>query len=156
MKKTTYPSLFILDVDGVMTTGQFLYSVSGKEYKIFGAHDNDGVKLLSSKIKLLFLTADERGFPISKKRIVSDMKQKLLLVSDEDRLQFIEKNYGVKNIIYMGDGIHDAPILRECFYGIAPKNARREARRAADFITESRAGEGAVLDACVHIMKKFF
>ena len=32
MKKI--PNIFILDIDGVMTTGQFLYSKNGKEYKI--------------------------------------------------------------------------------------------------------------------------
>ena len=38
------PSLIILDVDGVMTSGKFLYSSKGKIFKEFGAHDNDGIK----------------------------------------------------------------------------------------------------------------
>ena len=33
--------VFILDVDGVMTNGQFLYNEDGKSYKIFGPDDND-------------------------------------------------------------------------------------------------------------------
>ena len=33
-KKT--PSIFILDVDGVLTNGQFLYTDKGKVMKIFG------------------------------------------------------------------------------------------------------------------------
>ena len=37
---------FISDVDGVLTDGKYLYSKQGKEYKMFGAHDNDGAKLL--------------------------------------------------------------------------------------------------------------
>ena len=59
------PDTFILDIDGVMTTGQFLYSKKGKEYKIFGAHDSDGLKMLKDKIKILFITSDKRGFKIS-------------------------------------------------------------------------------------------
>jgi 3-deoxy-D-manno-octulosonate 8-phosphate phosphatase KdsC-like HAD superfamily phosphatase len=35
----------IFDVDGVFTTGQFLYDVNGKAYKIFGPHDFDGLKM---------------------------------------------------------------------------------------------------------------
>ena len=35
--------IFLLDVDGVMTTGQFLYSKDGKDYKVFGPHDSDGL-----------------------------------------------------------------------------------------------------------------
>jgi 3-deoxy-D-manno-octulosonate 8-phosphate phosphatase (KDO 8-P phosphatase) len=147
---------FIFDVDGVMTTGQFLYSKGGKEYKIFGPHDNDGIKLLKDKIKILFLTADKRGYEISKKRIVDDMKQKLVLVSEDERLLFLDQKYGLQNIIYMGDGYYDAPILDKCLYGIAPANARIEAKKAADFVTPSKSGEGAVLDACLHILDRFF
>lgn len=150
------PEIFVLDVDGVMTTGQFLYSAKGKEYKVFGPHDNDGIKLIQEKIKIIFLTADKRGFSISKKRIVDDMKKELVLVSESERLEFIQTNYGLNNIIYMGDGYHDAKILKQCFYGIAPKNARIEAKTSADYITASNSGEGAVLDACLHILEKFF
>ena len=139
-----------------MTTGQFLYSEKGKEFKVFGPHDNDGIKLIQEKLKVIFLTADKRGYSISKKRIVNDMKQKLILISESDRLEFIKNNYGLDNVIYMGDGYHDANILKQCHYGIAPLNARIEAKNAADYITPSKSGEGAVLDACLHIMEKYF
>ena len=150
------PKYFVLDVDGVMTTGQFLYSSKGKEYKIFGAHDNDGIKMIQSLLKIVFVTADKRGFPISKKRIVDDMRQQLDLVGENERLELIEKKYGLENVIYMGDGIHDAEILRRCCYGIAPQNARVEAKQSADFITSSNSAEGAVLDACLHIKERYF
>lgn len=39
------PKCFILDVDGVMTTGHFLYTAEGKVMKIFGPDDNDGLSL---------------------------------------------------------------------------------------------------------------
>jgi 3-deoxy-D-manno-octulosonate 8-phosphate phosphatase (KDO 8-P phosphatase) len=150
------PKYFIIDVDGVMTTGQFLYSKNGKEFKVFGPHDNDGIKLISSLIKVVFITADKRGYAITKKRIVDDMKQRLYLVGEGDRLTYIEKKFGLRNIVYMGDGIFDAEILGRCLYGIAPKNARIEAQKAAKYITPSRSGEGAVLDACLKIQKQFF
>ena len=46
-------------------------------------------------------------------------------------------------------------ILKNCLFGITPKNARIEAKEASDFITHSKAGEGAVLDACIEIKKRF-
>ena len=58
-------------------------------------------------------------------------------------------------LIFMGDGIHDVKILKNCLFGITPKNARIEAKEASDFITHSMAGEGAVLDACIEIKKKY-
>ena len=33
------PKFFLLDVDGVITSGQFLYSKRGKIYKVFGPDD---------------------------------------------------------------------------------------------------------------------
>ena len=148
--------IFLLDVDGVMTTGQFLYSQDGKEYKVFGPHDNDGLKLIKDKVTIKFITADKRGFPITKKRIVDHMGLEVKLVSEEDRFEYIKNKYGFQNLIYMGDGYHDAKILKECMFGIAPNNARKEARYVADFVTESNSGEGAVLDACLEIAKRYF
>ena len=75
------PNVFILDVDGVLTTGQFLYSVDGKVMKVFGADDNDGLSLLKAHLEIRFITGDKKGFPISKKRIVDDMGFQLEIVS---------------------------------------------------------------------------
>ncbi len=150
------PKIFILDVDGVLTTGQFLYNTKGKVFKVFGSHDNDGLKLLKDKIKIKFITADKRGFPITKKRIVDDMGFELKIVSEQDRFEYIKQNFGLDKSIYMGDGYYDVKILEKCRFGITPANARKEAKDAADFITESKAGEGAVLDACLEILKRFF
>jgi len=146
---------FVIDVDGVMTTGQFLYSAKGKIYKIFGPHDSDGLKLIENKLNICFITADKRGFHISKKRI-EDMNYSIELVNEKNRIDYFKKRFGFENTIFIGDGIFDAPILKRCKFGIAPKNARIEARRAADFITPSKSAEGAVCDACIVINKKFF
>lgn len=148
--------LFLLDVDGVMTTGQFLYSEEGKVFKVFGAHDHDGLNLLKEKLDVKFITADKKGFQISKKRISDEMGYELDLVSEKDRFKYIEDLFGFENLIYMGDGYHDSKIIKACMYGIAPNNARKEAKIVAEYVTESNSGEGAVLDACLHIIKVFF
>ncbi len=146
---------FILDVDGVLTTGQFLYDSKGKAYKIFGAHDADGLKLLKDKLNIHFITADKRGFPISKKRI-QDMGFTIELVTEKDRYSYFKNKFGFKNTIFMGDGIFDAKIIQDCLFGIAPKNSRIESKQSADYVTPSNSGEGAVCDACIKINKIFF
>ena len=62
------PSVFILDVDGVLTTGHFFYTKDGKVMKIFGPDDNDGLSLLRNFIDIRFISGDKKGFEISKKR----------------------------------------------------------------------------------------
>ena len=101
------PVTFILDVDGVMTTGHFLYTSEGKSLKIFGPDDNDGLSLLNSYIDILSVTGDRKGFPISQKRIVEDMKYPLDLVSTIRRIDWIREHHDPAEVIYMGDGIFD-------------------------------------------------
>lgn len=40
VQKYKIPKVFILDVDGVLTSGQFFYTGEGKVMKIFGPDDN--------------------------------------------------------------------------------------------------------------------
>ena len=68
------PKIFLLDVDGVMTNGQFIYSSQGKKFKIFGPDDHDALSLLKPFLEIRFLTGDKKGFKITQKRIVNDMK----------------------------------------------------------------------------------
>jgi 3-deoxy-D-manno-octulosonate 8-phosphate phosphatase (KDO 8-P phosphatase) len=150
------PEVFILDVDGVMTSGAFFYSSEGKVMKAFGPDDNDGLCLLKSHIKILFVTGDEKGFPISKKRIVDDMGFQLEVVSTVRRIEWIAERYPLDSVIYMGDGIFDYIVMAKVGYSIAPANSDRNTKSYASFITERAGGDRAVAEACIHILKKFF
>ena len=57
MKK---PTVFILDVDGVMTSGHFIYSSEGKSFKMFGPDDNDGLSLVKPYLDIRFVTGDKK------------------------------------------------------------------------------------------------
>lgn len=148
--------IMILDVDGVLTTGQFLYSAEGKVMKIFGADDNDALSLLQSHLEIRFVTGDKKGFEISKKRIVDDMGYRLDIVSTIRRLEWIRERHTLDQVVYMGDGIFDHYVMREVGYSIAPANADKLAKAQADYVTERSGGDRAVAEACLHIMEKFF
>jgi len=150
------PKCFVLDVDGVMTTGQFFYNEDGKYMKCFGPDDNDGLGLLKEYLDIRFITGDKRGFKISHKRIVEDMKFQLDLVSTIKRSEWISSRYSLEDIIYMGDGIFDYLVMRKVGYSIAPANADKLAKEEANYVTERRGGDRAVAEACIHILNKFF
>ena len=150
------PKIAIFDVDGVLTTGSFLYSIDGKVLKIFGPDDNDGLKLLEKHMKIIFVTGDKRGFKISKKRICEDMDFPLFLVSTFKRIDWIQEKYDLKDVIYMGDGIFDHYVMRKVGYSIAPRNSDKLAKQSANYVTERAGGDRAVAEACLHIMDKFF
>ena len=148
--------VFILDVDGVMTNGQSLYSETGKQMKIFGPDDNDGLRLLNPYLKIRFVTGDRKGLPITTKRIKEDMKFDLDLVSTIKRIEWIKEHYNPKEVIYMGDGIFDHYVMKEVGYSIAPANSDKIAKAHANYVTERSGGDRAVAEACLHIMQKFF
>lgn len=147
--------IFVLDVDGVLTTGQFFYSKRGKEFKVFGPDDNDALQLLKEYLKIVFITGDKKGFAISKKRIVDDMGFELHLVDVINRLDWITKKYGKKNVIYMGDGIFDSLVMKQVSYSIATSDSDDLAKKSANYVTKRRGGERAVAEACIHLLETF-
>jgi len=142
----------VFDVDGVFTNGQFLYNDQGKQYKIFGAHDSDGVKILRSNgILVSAITADKRGFKITQKRM-HDMAIDLRLVFEQDRLSYMQDLQQHSDVCFMGDGHFDAAVFPHVSYSIAPSNAVPLAKKYASYVTEARGGEGAVYEAANHVI----
>jgi 3-deoxy-D-manno-octulosonate 8-phosphate phosphatase (KDO 8-P phosphatase) len=148
--------VLIIDVDGVLSTGQFLYSADGKVMKMFGPDDNDGLSLLAPHIEIRFVTGDRNGFPITKKRVVDDMKYPLDLVSTIRRVEWVAERYPLDQVIYMGDGIFDHYVMKRVGYAIAPANADPLAKAQAKYVTHRAAGDRAVAEACLHILDRFF
>lgn len=147
---------FVLDVDGVLARSTLLYTAEGKAMKAFGPDDHDALNLLRDRMRIVFITGDKRGFPISEKRIVDEMKFELFLVSTHERAEWIAKNMEPKKTIYMGDGIFDIPVFEEVAYSISPADGFYRTRAKADFVTHSKGGDRAVAEACLHILEKFF
>ena len=150
------PTIFILDVDGVLTNGQFLYDSTGKTMKIFGPDDNDALSLLRSYLEIHFVTGDRKGFNITKKRVVDHMNYPLDLVSTISRIGWIKERYSLDKVIYMGDGIFDHYVFKQVGYAIATNDADANAIKYADYVTIRSGGNRAVAEACLHILERFF
>jgi 3-deoxy-D-manno-octulosonate 8-phosphate phosphatase (KDO 8-P phosphatase) len=147
---------FIFDVDGVFTDGSFYYSEDGKILKKFGDADNDSLSLLKGKLHIEMVTGDKRGFNISKKRIQTDMGYKINLVSTFKRIDWIKDNFKAEETIYMGDGIYDPLVFQHVAYSIAPANAFFNTKKYANYVTNSKGASGAVAEAVIHVLEKFF
>lgn len=142
---------FICDVDGCLNDGRIYWGEEGKPFKAFGNYDHDGLKMIRGHVHVAFITADQKGWDISYNRIHTHMHFPLHFVKEADRFAWVEK-FGFDNVAYMGDGFYDAPIIKAAAIGIAPAQARIEAKKAADFVTPSAGGDGAVMDACLYLM----
>ncbi|MCU0680619.1 MAG: HAD hydrolase family protein [Planctomycetes bacterium] len=146
----------ITDVDGVLTTGKFLYSSNGKKFKIFGPHDADGIKILKNAgIHISAISADKRGYDITAARM-SDMNIPLDLISEHDRFTFVSNEFDLTKIAFVGDGLFDSKLLRSAALGFAPNDATNVAKKAATFVTPSKGGCGVFLDIALWFIKNIF
>jgi 3-deoxy-D-manno-octulosonate 8-phosphate phosphatase (KDO 8-P phosphatase) len=150
------PSVFIIDVDGVMTDGKFYYDASGKILKVFGPDDHEALLILKNLLPIHFVTADQRGFKITHARIVEDMHFPLDLVTAPMRKAWLQERWNPSQAIYMGDGFMDLPIFQFVGYSIAPANADQSLKAQASFVTARCGGDRAVAEASFHILQEFF
>ena len=144
---------FLLDVDGVLTPGNFFYSIDGKVMKEFGPHDSFMLKIIDPFFKIKFISADKRGFEISKRRI-TDMGYEIDFVPESERYEYVKRNFDFNKLIFMADGDADVKVIKEAYLSIAPFNARNEAKKSADYITKASGGEGSVAEACDWLINK--
>ena len=150
------PKHLILDVDGVFTDGKIYQSAEGKMFKVFGPDDHDAINLIKKKLKVIVVSADKRGYEITKSRIERDMGLDLHLVGSRERVEWIRNNFDLNDCVYMGDGLYDPLVFRAVKYSLAPANASRRTQSEADYVTSSRGSEGAVAEACIHLFDQFF
>lgn len=143
----------ITDVDGVLTSGRYFYSESGKILKEFGPHDSDGFKIIRSLgISIRAISADHRGFAITKKRL-DDMGVELSLVSELDRLDWVKANCCPSQTVFVGDGLYDIGPMRLCAMSFAPANALPMTKDNASHVTQVSGGNGVMFEVAMEILK---
>jgi len=148
--------LLLLDVDGVLTDGKIIYDSEGRELKFFNVQDGLGVRLLGiSGIKAVLVTT--RRSPVLEKR-AKDMQVDRIyegILHKTEVLDQILDTYQVRKeeICYVGDDLVDLGIMRLIGFPVAVKNACREVKEAASYVTERKGGEGAVREVAELILK---
>jgi 3-deoxy-D-manno-octulosonate 8-phosphate phosphatase (KDO 8-P phosphatase) len=143
--------LLLLDVDGVLTDGNLLYSGSGEESKSFNTQDGFGLRLLGEAgIDVGVITA--RKSEVVARR-AEELKMRYIyqgVASKNQAFRDVMKVSGLKpyQIAYMGDDWLDLVLLQQVGLAIAPANGVREVKAVAHFISERPGGGGAVRDGC--------
>ena len=143
--------LLLLDVDGVLTDGNLLYSSTGEESKAFNTQDGFGLRLLAeANVEVGVITA--RKSEVVARR-ATELKMRYIYQGNSrknEAFKEIMKVSGLKpyEIAYMGDDWLDLILLQQVGLAIAPANGVPEVKEIAHFITERPGGAGAVRDAC--------
>ena len=148
--------LLILDVDGVLTDGRIIWTSSAEEVKFFNVQDGVGI-ILAHRVGLKIAIISAR------KSKVTEIRAKELKITDcyqivENKLitykELIDKyKLADEEVAYIGDDLHDIPVLRRVGFAVAVANAQDEAKKVAHYVTEKEGGKGAVREVINIILK---
>jgi 3-deoxy-D-manno-octulosonate 8-phosphate phosphatase (KDO 8-P phosphatase) len=148
--------LAIFDVDGILTTGQLVYSSNGTEYKSFDVRDGLGMKLLQqSGVQVGIITS--RNSQIVTQRM-QDLGIQHVYQGFADKIPAYEAlkqklNLTDANIAYIGDDLPDLPLIRRAGLGITVPNAPALLLEHADWVTQANGGNGVAREVSEFIMQ---
>lgn len=147
--------LLIMDVDGVLTTGQLFISANGEIMKPFHTLDGHGIKMLQNTgVQTAIITA--RNDPAVSARAESlgithyfkgVHDKKIAYAQLREIAQVAEHECAM-----VGDDVIDLPILVRCGLPIAVQNAHFAVKQHAAYVTEKQGGFGAVREVTDLIM----
>ena len=147
--------LLLLDVDGVLTSGEVVYSDSGEEIKAFSVKDGLGLRLaMDHGIQVGIVTG--RGSRALSHRC-RNLGIELVFENVRDKaakLQEITDRTGIaaEHMAFMGDDLPDMPLMRRVGLAIAVADAVPEVIAAADMVTAAKGGRGAVRETCEKLL----
>ena len=148
--------LVLSDVDGVLTSGGIVFDNQGIESKEFHIRDGLGIRLWQrAGFRFGILTA--RTSHIVRLRAV-ELGIDIVRQGFEDKLpvaqQLIaQQGLQMEQVCYIGDDLSDLPVIRRVGLGVAVSDAANEVRSAADWVTETAGGRGAVRELIETLLK---
>jgi 3-deoxy-D-manno-octulosonate 8-phosphate phosphatase (KDO 8-P phosphatase) len=137
----------LLDVDGVLTDGRIYWGPDGDQGRSFHARDGLGVRLGQRGGLTFGIISGRSSLAVGGRASELDIHEVHQGIVDKiacldgilDRLEVVRDA-----VCFIGDDLVDIPLMRRVGLGAAPSDAAPEAREAADFVTRSVGGHGAV------------
>lgn len=137
--------LVLADVDGVLTDNGMYWSSDGAELKRFSARDGKGFELLHARgIETALITSEDvelvaqRGAKLGCRHVELGCRDK---VAAAERLRS-ELSLEWSEVAFVGDDLHDIPLLERVGASFAPADAVASVREAVDHVLERPGGHG--------------
>ena len=142
--------LLVLDVDGVLTDGGLYYGPSGEGMKRF--HVQDGLAMVEARRAGLALAVVSARVSAPVTRRLEELGVTEIHQGAPDKKAAVEElmtRLGLERtqVAVMGDDLNDLPPMRRAGLALAPRNAVREVREAAHWVSRRPGGAGAVREA---------
>ena len=139
-----------LDVDGVLTKGEIVYTSSGEEIKAFHAKDGLGLAL-AHRMGLQTAIITGRTSPMVERR-AKELRISHIQMGSHNKSAGLQEllhtlDLEVHEVAYMGDDLND-------LLAMTPQDGVPEIKEVAHYICQAKGGEGAVREAVEYILKQ--
>jgi 3-deoxy-D-manno-octulosonate 8-phosphate phosphatase (KDO 8-P phosphatase) len=145
----------ILDVDGVLTDGRIVYG-NHDELKFFHVRDGSGLWAWKRAGKEAVILSGRNSVAVARRAEDVGITRVLLGISDKtsayERL-LTDLGWEAEQVACIADDFPDLGLLRRSGLAMAVADACSEVREAADYVTKTRGGQGAVREAIEMILK---
>ena len=147
--------LFALDFDGVFTDNRVFVDDTGREMVVCDRGDSLGLKMireLRPDIRIVVISKETSG--VVKARCDKLRIQALTGIDNKAealRDLIAREDIPDEQTAFIGNDLNDLECIRMAGVGIAVADAVDEARKAADYVTQHRGGQGAIRE-CTDII----
>jgi 3-deoxy-D-manno-octulosonate 8-phosphate phosphatase (KDO 8-P phosphatase) len=149
--------LLVLDVDGVLTDGSIVYTDSGEQLKRFHVRDGAGLKLWRLAGMPAAIVSGRASAAVARR--AAELGVDPVLQGRDDKSAALDEvlaahRLTADRVAAIGDDLPDLPVLTRCGVGIAVADACQEVRAAADHVTITPGGHGAVREAVEWLLRQ--
>lgn len=147
---------FVFDVDGVLSPNMVPIDENGAPARMANVKDGYALQLaVKHGYKIALITGADTKL-VYKRYELLGIKDIFLKASDKLPIlkEWMESN-GLQphEVAYCGDDVPDLPCLRHVGLGIAPADASVDAREAADYVSDTKGGEGLARELIEQTMR---
>ncbi len=138
---------FILDVDGVLTTGTVLATESGEMQRDFNIKDGFALQYAIKRNYSIIIISGGSSEGVRTRLKSLGISQVHMAVADKRALlqQLVTgQHVKLENALYMGDDFPDLSIMRMCAVKVCPADAVWQVQEEVDIVTKALGGKGAV------------
>lgn len=147
---------FIFDIDGVLTDGTVIAAESGELLRSFNTKDGYALQLAAKKGYNICIISGGKGTAINKRFESLGVADVFLGVAEKIDIfnNYInQKGITPEQVLYMGDDIPDAEVMKLVGIASCPADAVEEIKAISHYISPKDGGKAAARDVIEKVLK---
>ncbi len=150
-------NLLILDVDGVLTSGEAIFCGSDSQTRVFSVLDGSAIKRWHDSGGRTAIISGRESEAVTERARMLGIGSVSQGVSDKlaiyERL-LAEMNASDEQVCYIGDDGPDTAPMSRCAFPVAVANAAGAVKQCAQYVSQCPGGAGAVAEVIELLLRK--